>query len=458
MRGLKQERGFTIVEMMVAVVVLLVGALGTLAMLDGATKRSRTASDRQTATALARQVVEAAKSLPYREISPSTLVTNLREDTSIAGSSASPWRIQRDGTTFTVQTEVCWVDAPIDGYGSHADGGFCAGGSTGSTDRNAIDHKRVTITASWNNGSGAGSSKQSALISARGASDAPGVAAVQLASPASSPITDPATTSASFTVTTTESAASVVWSLDGSQQDIATGSDKAWTFTWELPDADGVYDVSAQAFEDAGLGGEIRSATVILNRYAPIGPDNMRAAWRDTVVEATWSASRERDVIGYRVYRETMSSGPEIVCNFTTETTCIDTTPPQPTGAPLEYWAVAIDRDSADQEREGGASARIDVNANDAPSPPVDLILSKDAGGNTVLRWTPPSTPDPDGDTIDGYRIYRDGTAIGDRYDTVAGTETTATDPVTGGIPHEYWIATVDSRSMESTLLGPVTG
>ena len=63
---------------------LLVGALGTLAMLDTANKRSRTASDRQTATAVTRQIVEAAKSLPYREISDSTIVARLREDDSIA--------------------------------------------------------------------------------------------------------------------------------------------------------------------------------------------------------------------------------------------------------------------------------------------------------------------------------------------------------------------------------------
>ena len=47
--------------MMVAVVVLLVGALGTLAMLDTANKRARGAADRQNGTAIARQVVEAAR-------------------------------------------------------------------------------------------------------------------------------------------------------------------------------------------------------------------------------------------------------------------------------------------------------------------------------------------------------------------------------------------------------------
>ena len=64
MRRLTQDRGFTIIEMMVAVTVLLIGALGTLAMLDMANKRSRSASDRQNAVAIGRQVLEAAKSIP----------------------------------------------------------------------------------------------------------------------------------------------------------------------------------------------------------------------------------------------------------------------------------------------------------------------------------------------------------------------------------------------------------
>jgi len=462
MRGLTQERGFTIVEMMVAVVVLLVGALGTVAMLDTANKQSRAAADRQKATAIAREVVEAARSLQYREIAPNTVVAQLREDSSIAGTSANPWRIERDGTAFTVEAEVCWVDAPIDGYGSHADGGFCPGLPSGTSDNVAIDHKRVTITASWSNGGGSGNSRQSVLLSARGASDAPSVSSVQLTAPASSPITDPAITSASFAVTTTENAASVVWSLDGSQQDLALGSGKNWTFTWELPSTDGVYDVSAQGFEEAGLGGELRSVTVVLNRFAPAAPTNMRAAWRDTVVEANWSASRERDVIGYRVYRQAnsqaISSTPEVACEFTAKPSCVDTAPPNQTGAPLEYWVVAIDRDAADAEREGPPSERVDVNANKAPDPPLDLILSKDALGNSVLNWTAPPTGDPDGDPIDGYVIYRDGTSIADRYDTVAGTETTVVDAATNGVPHEYWVASVDARSMESTLLGPVSG
>ena len=460
MRRLNEERGFTIVEIMVAVVVLLVGALGTMAMLDTASKRGRSAADRQNGTALARQIVEAAKSVPYRDIAPGSMVTTLRHDAALAGVSASPWQVERDNTTFTIQVEVCWLDEPADGLGSRAPGHFCAGSGTGGTDDgNSIDYKRVTVVTSWNNDAGKGTSRQSTLISARGGIDAPGVSSVELTSPAASPITDPLISSASFVVTTNQDAAAVVWSLDGAQQDTTVGAARQWTFSWELPPLDGVYDVSAQAFDSAGLGGEVRSATVVVNRFAPSAPLNMIAARNDGVVEAQWSASRERDVIGYRVYREG-AAGVEVACEFTTETTCVDATPPARTNQALDYWVVAIDNDPEDQQREGDPSDRVNVNErNDPPNPPVDLILSKNADGASVLQWTVPAVPDPDGDPIDSYVIYRDGTAIADRLDQVGGTETTwvdhTSDPL---VQHEYWVAALDDRFAESALIGPVIG
>ena len=404
-------------------------------------------------------------------------MTTLRQDAAIAGISASPWRIERDNTVFTIQVEVCWLDEPADGLGSRAPGNFCSGSGAGGTDDgNSIDHKRVTVVASWDNDAGSGSVRQSTLVSARGGIDAPGVDSVQLVSPAAAPITDPMATSASFAVTTNDDAAAVIWSLDGAQQDTASGAGSDWTFTWELPPVDGAYDLSAQAFDSEGLGGEVRSATVVVNRFVPAALENMKAARRDiatggsgssgsgssgsgsSVVEASWSASPERDVIGYRVYRDG-GTGPEVACDFTTATTCVDANAPARTGAVLDYWVVAIDKDAQDQQREGAPSTRVDVNApNSPPNPPINLALSKDAAGNNVLQWTPPAVPDPDGDPIDSYIIYRDGTAIGNRYDQFDGTQTTATDYAPNGVAHDYWVTAVDSRFAESSPLGPVNG
>jgi prepilin-type N-terminal cleavage/methylation domain-containing protein len=457
---MSQERGFTIVEMMVAVSVLLIGALGTLAMLDTANKRSRGAADRQNATAVSRQVLEAAKSIPYRDVTPGTIVATLRQDSAIAGTSANPWQIERDNTAFTIDVDVCWLDERADGYGSRAPGNFCPGTAAGDTaDGNSIDHKRITVVTSWNTASGKGTVRQTTLVSARGGIDAPGVLAVQMTSPASAAITDPAVNTASFSVTTTQDAAAVVWSLDGAQQSTASGSHGSWTFTWELPAGDGVYDVSAQAFDLAGIGGEVRSATVVVNRVAPAAPQNMLAARNNGIVETTWSATPERDVIGYRVYRQAQGGAAEVVCDFTTETTCIDTAPPARNGQALDYWVVALDRDPDDQRREGAPSEPVNVNEpNSPPNPPTDLVLAQDVDGNLVLHWTPAAVADPDGDPLDSYVIYRDGTAIQNRYDSVFATETSVVLHDTGGNVHDYWVAAVDERLAESPLVGPVTG
>ena len=54
---------------------------------------------------------------------------------------------------------------------------------------------------------------------------------------------------------------------------------------------------------------------------------------------------------------------PEVACDFVTETTCVDASPPPRTDAVLDYWVVAIDKDPQDQQREGAPSNRVDVNA-----------------------------------------------------------------------------------------------
>lgn len=458
MSRLGEEHGFTIVEVMVAVVILLTGILGTLAMLDTANRRTRTADDRQKATSVAREVVEAAKSMPYRDVAPGTIVTRLRADASIAGTSASPWRIEREGTAFTVQADVCWVDEPADRLGSRAGGGFCEGSGTGGTiDSNPIDFKRVTVTVSWGNGSGKGSVRQSTLISGRGGEDAPAVESVRLINPLESPITSSAMTSAQFAVATASNATAVVWSVDGTQQGSASGSGRNWTLIWQLP-PDGTYDVAAQTIESTGRLGEPRSMTVVLNRFLPAAPEGFRAGRNGDHVEAEWSASPERDVVGYRVYRQGSGSA-TLACESVTETSCVDTAAPAATGGVLDYWIVAVER-MGSTEREGEASPRADVNGhNRPPNAPSALTLSKDAQGHTVLHWTAPAAPDPDaGDHIASYRIYRDGTDVTHRLAIVGGTETTLVDDSGSGATHQYWVTSVDTHLSESAPLGPVTG
>jgi hypothetical protein len=99
---------------------------------------------------------------------------------------------------------------------------------------------------------------------------------------------------------------------------------------------------------------------------------------------------------------------------------------------------------------------------NHPPNPPTNLLAST-SGATVILRWTAPLIQDIDlGDFVSYYQIYRcdacSTPAYADRYDrTGSGTDVIYTDTNTGGVPHKYWVTSVDTNLAESTLLGPVT-
>jgi type II secretory pathway pseudopilin PulG len=462
MDRLRDQAGFTIVEVMVATAILLGGVLGTLAMMQTANQRTRTADDRQRATALARDVVEAVRGVSYRRLAEVEVVEELQRADGLAGNgSTTDWRVERGGTVYAVDVDVCALDDDIDGLGSRAAGGFCADNRpAGTEDGSPADYKRVAVTASWQNGSGTGQVRQATLVGARGHGDAPAVTSLLMTAPSAAPITNPATTSASFTVRTSVNAESAVWTVDGVQQGPADGSGRDFAFRWDLPPLDGSYDVGVQAFDTSGVGGAPKSLTIVVNRFVPAAPPGWNAGRNGAVVEVEWMASPERDVVRYRVYRRSHNGAAQLVCETETATSCVDPAPPAPTGTALSYWVVALDRTTGEVLREGAPSTAQDVNIkNEAPSPPSNLTLELDAEGRRVLRWSLPDPADPDrGDGIASFRIYRDGTAVTDRYDrTGSGTDTVWTD--TDGVgSHTYWITAVDSHLHESTLVGPVEG
>lgn len=465
MDRLTDQRGFTIVEAMVAAALLLIGVLGTLAMMDTANKKTRTASDRQGATALARDLVEAVRALPYRQVEPgSTLLTRLQAADGLAGNgSVTDWRIERNGTPYGVKLDVCALDDPADGLGARDAGGFCSDVlPAGTEDGSPADYKRVTATVSWSGGNGGGRVVQSTFVTSRGNRDAPAVTVLKLTSPAVTPITSAAVTSASFGVTTSDDADSVVWMVDGVQRGVAAGSGTNFSFVWSLPSLDGTYEIKAQAFDDSAMSGEPRSLTIALNRFPPTAPTGFNAGRNGSVVEAEWKANPEGDIIGYRVYRRQGATGTvTLACETERATECIDPNPPTGTSGTLDYWVVALDRDPANAslKREGPASARIDVNKpNSAPNAPTGLSLEVDGSGRIVLSWSLPEPGDPDpGDSIAFFRIYRGGVSVGDRYDrTGSGAATSWVDSDPGDGSHEYWITAVDTRLRESVLVGPV--
>ncbi|MEJ7715468.1 MAG: prepilin-type N-terminal cleavage/methylation domain-containing protein [Thermoleophilaceae bacterium] len=66
---LGDQRGFTIIEVLVAATLLVIGVLGTMAMVDSSNAETRLSGGREGATNLAREVVEGARSLGLRRAS-----------------------------------------------------------------------------------------------------------------------------------------------------------------------------------------------------------------------------------------------------------------------------------------------------------------------------------------------------------------------------------------------------
>ena len=166
------------------------------------------------------------------------------------------------------------------------------------------------------------------------------------------------------------------------------------------------------------------------------------------VVEFEWAPNKERDIVGYRVYRTTGGSAVGLRARPTA-----DQLPGHrpPGGLFLNYYVVAVDRDSSGTLREGDAleldhgqhaQQRAQSARQGCPCRPRAAI--------TTLTWNAAVIDDPDlGDSVAFYRIYRDGVAFADRYDrTASGTQLTYTDSHTGGTTHTL---PRDARSTRSS-------
>src|SRR5919112_1542856 len=144
----RAEAGFTLIEVMVAAMLLVVGVLGALAMTSTASERTASTKAREGATNLAREVLEQTDSLAYRLVEPTTVVGQLQAKAGLAPASGSGgWTVVRRGIAYGVSVSVCYVDTPADGLGAHG-ADFCAG-SAGTADTQPVDLKRATVRVSW---------------------------------------------------------------------------------------------------------------------------------------------------------------------------------------------------------------------------------------------------------------------------------------------------------------------
>lgn len=482
------QSGFTLIEVLVAIVILVVGLLALLTTLDTAVKASMITRAREGATNLARQLVEDARTIPYAQIIPSSVEGQLQAMKGLATETpGSGWQIKRRGIVYTIEAKECAIDDPKDGLATaatHDAGTFCPNQENwkeGLTlDTEPEDLKRMTAKVSWTIQKRTSNVEQVFTLTAAGQAVGLTATKLELTSPkmiepftSTEPvITAEATPILEFSVTFEEGATAIIWSLEGAKQEertVPSTKETTATFDWTINDAaqkiyvpDGTYQVSAQTVNSTGVIGPPISISVRLIRGVPKAPSEVVGgfdiAYTPAPVELQWKANSEKDVIGYRVY------GPskELICpaskeTLSTATSCTDFKEP-PEGT---YSVVALYRNAADEVSESGPGpVEIKRSTSVAPSPPTNLTPFKNLNGSVTLKWTAPTS----GTSPAFYRIYRGSKEYSGRYGTTFSSECetgststtcsfTDTEPGTG---LEYWVTAVSHNLVESEFVGPV--
>jgi len=467
---LRDERGFTLFELLTAMLLLLVGVLGSVALIDGANATTKTTKSREGGTNLVREVVESARSVDYDKVTGAALPGELMAKPGLADAEgASGWQVRRRNVLYTVTVDPCLFDDAKDGGGPHTGGTYCANSTpAGTSDANADDYRRVVVATEWGPTSARRRVEQTAILTNPSGGLGPRIICVKTANCAnpSSIITQFSTTTVNFEVQSA-SADAVRWSVDDNGQNgDASGGPTAWTFGWPIGShgtyqcgvspswsVDGDYLVNAQAFDARGIPGDLRTEPVSLDRAAPAAPCGLTGGRNGSVVDLSWLKNPERDIAGYRVFRVAIgseTSDPQ-VCALTSSLSCYDTNPPSAGDAdPVFYYVRAYDA------TRNTASATLSVSqaSNSAPDPPPTLNVSV-VDGQAVLSWDAAS--DSDGSII-FYRIYRDGTGLADRHDATGdATQLGFTDAKASSLEHQYWVTAVDDQFQESAPVGPVT-
>lgn len=484
--GLRSQAGFTVIETLMAAVILVVGLIGLFGLIDVSVKASAGTRAREGATSLAREMLEDAHTIPYAQLIPSSIESQLQLMNGLSNATpGSGWHIERRGFKYTVAVSECAVDNPKDGVAKTHGSTFCSEQpewKSGETeDAQPEDLKRITVEVSWTLRKRTSSVKQVSTLTAAG--QAIGLTATKLeltsaynaSAPNSTPttpvITAAATTALTFRVSFPEGTSAVDWSLEGAKQEELTPASKATslTFTWTINEptqkiyvSDGTYQVSAQAVDSTGVIGPPISISVRLIRGAPAAPSGLVGGFNTVykngeateVVELQWKANSERNVIGYRAF------GPgskELICPesselLSTATSCIDFNllATKPSERSYSVDALYLDENEAVQE---GASAKIKATRAEstAPNAPTNLVLTKNTDGSVTLKWTAPSG----GAAVSFYRIYRGSKEYTSRYGETTSTEYKDTDATT---THEYWVTAAGTHLTESAFLGPVNG
>lgn len=484
-----EQAGFTIVEVIVATVVLTVGLLTAYLMLAVAVHSSGDVRAREGAVSLARQVTEDARAIPYSQLSSSNLTTLLQAFPGLSNqSTGSSWQITRDGYTYTITAGL----TPI----------YDSKDSANASSNTSVDAEQVSAAVSWSTFQGSTHTYTEYAIMTKAGQD-PGLAAsnIAIASPASGTsglsgsssagytISSTGITSLTFSVTAPSGTQAIDWSLNGAAESSWAGSAPSsgttWTSSaWNISSVyDGTYTIGAQAVDSSGVEGPIVTMQVRLIRNVPSAPTvtgygydtnflTSTGGSDSTVAEITWSSNPETNVVGYGIYT---ASG-TLVCETGTNTSytsscdtnggnwwclsaldCMDLNA-NSTGSASVYKLRALYYDVNNNLAAGNATTvTIPAGTPTAPSTPGPITVTTNLDESATLTW-PVSVG---GATVSFYRVYRDGDAYSNRYTTVSASSCTTTctyKDVNRAEAHDYYVTAVTSSMEESAPSGPYSG
>ncbi len=106
------------VEVMVAIVLLVIGAIAMLVMVEGGLSSTSRTTAREQATNVARDLVERARQVPYASTTtaaaPAALAATLPENPTVSGTS---FVVRRRNIDYTATVSACSIDSRSDGAG-----------------------------------------------------------------------------------------------------------------------------------------------------------------------------------------------------------------------------------------------------------------------------------------------------------------------------------------------------
>lgn len=127
------DEGFTIIEVMVAIVILLVGVLAMTQFITTGLVSTQRTTAREQGTNLARDLLERSRQVPYAstrlDLAPEALRSALPDAGALSGSS---FTVRRRNVNYAVTVTACSIDDPSDGAGV-GDATFCADPAGGLT-------------------------------------------------------------------------------------------------------------------------------------------------------------------------------------------------------------------------------------------------------------------------------------------------------------------------------------